>query len=119
MPGTIPKAAFEAQIRDGFGAKADTVLAAYPHANDAEATTATKNIFRDSVFAWHTWAWATLQSQHGKNKAYVYYFDHRTPQSPNGAGHGSEIGFVFGNLGGPGGWTGGARRCAAARGSAS
>jgi para-nitrobenzyl esterase len=35
--------------------------------------------------------------------AYVYYFDHRTPQSPHGASHGSEIGYVFGNLGGFGG----------------
>ena len=28
-------------------------------------------------------------------------YDHRTPQQPNGAGHGSEIAYVFKNLGGP------------------
>ena len=43
---------------------------------------------RESTFAWHTWAWAMLQSEKGKSKAYVYYYDHRTPQQPNGAGHG-------------------------------
>jgi para-nitrobenzyl esterase len=44
-----------------------------------------------------------LQSEKGKGKAYVYYFDVRTPQSPNGASHGAEIGYVFGYLSGPGG----------------
>jgi para-nitrobenzyl esterase len=44
-----------------------------------------------------------LQSEKGKGKAYVYYFDVRTPQSPNGATHAAEIGYVFGNLGGVGG----------------
>jgi para-nitrobenzyl esterase len=42
-----------------------------------------------------------LQTEKGKGKAYVYYHDHRTPQQPNGAGHGSEIAYVFKNLGGP------------------
>ncbi len=96
-------ASFESQIRAGYGAKADVVLAAYPHETDTEASIAAKNIFRDSVFAWPTWTWATLQSEKGKGKAYVYYFDVRNPQSPNGASHGAEIGYVFGSLGGPGG----------------
>ena len=96
-PGMTP-ALFESQIRQGYGKQADAVLAAYPHATDAEAAKAGKDIFRESAFAWHTWAWAMLQTQKGKGKAYVYYFDHRTPQSPNGAGHGSEIGYVFRNL---------------------
>jgi para-nitrobenzyl esterase len=96
-PGMTP-ALFESQIREGFGKHANAILAAYPHATEAEAIKSGKDIFRDSVFAWHTWAWALLQTQKGKNKAYVYYFDHRTPQSPNGATHGAEIGYVFRNL---------------------
>ena len=99
-PGMTP-ALFEQQIRQGYGKHADAILAAYPHATDAEAAKAGKDIFRESAFAWHTWAWAMLQTEKGKGRAYVYYFDHRTPQSPNGAGHGSEIGYVFKNLGGP------------------
>jgi para-nitrobenzyl esterase len=101
-PG-VTAATFESQIRSGYGAKADVVLAAYPHKTDAEAATASKNIFRDTAFAWPTWTWATLQSTKGKAKAYVYYFDVRNPQSPNGATHAAEIGYVFGNLGGGGG----------------
>jgi para-nitrobenzyl esterase len=99
---------FESLVRDGYSKQATTVLAAYPHASDPDATKAGKDLMRDSLFAWPTWAWAMLQSQKGKGHAYVYYFDHRTPQSPNGANHGSEIAFVFRNLvgGGPVGLNG-------------
>jgi para-nitrobenzyl esterase len=92
---------FIAQIRGGFGEHADRILKAYPHATPEEAFKATKDIFRDSVFAWHTWAWARLQTEKGNNKAFVYYFEHHTPQSPGGANHGSEIAYVMRNLGQP------------------
>ena len=100
-PGMTP-ALFETQIRGGYGKHADEILAAYPHGTADEAVKAGKDIFRESAFAWHTWAWAMLQAQKGTGKAYVYYFDHRTPRSPSGAGHGAEIIYVFGNLAGPG-----------------
>jgi para-nitrobenzyl esterase len=101
VPG-MSRTMFEGMIRGGYGKHADAILSAYPHATDAEAVKSGKNIFRDSVFAWHTWTWAMLQTQKGKGKAFVYYFDHRTPQSAEGANHASEIGYVFRNLGGPG-----------------
>jgi para-nitrobenzyl esterase len=94
--------AFTARIRGGYGDHAESILDAYPHATSAEAFKASKDIFRDSAFAWHTWTWARLQSQNGKGKAYLYYFDHRTPQSAGGANHGAEIAYVFGNLDLPG-----------------
>jgi len=101
-PPHVTSADYEKQIRGTYGEKADLILAANPHATDGEAHTAAKNNFRDSVFAWSTWRWASLQSQHkGKGKAYLYYFDHRTPASPAGSTHASEIAFVFGTLGGP------------------
>ena len=46
-----------------------------------------------------------MQSQKGKGKAFVYYYDHRTPASPDGANHAAEVSYVFGNFGGPGGGT--------------
>jgi len=102
-PPKVSPAEYERQIRGEYGEKADLILAANPHATDAEAHTAAKNNFRDSVFAWSTWRWASLQSEHpGSRKAYLYYFDHRTPASPEGSSHASEIAFVFGNLGRPG-----------------
>jgi para-nitrobenzyl esterase len=101
-PGITP-AAFEKQMHDDFATHGDALLKVYPHKDDSEAAQATADVFRDTAFAWPTWAWALLQSEaKGKSKAFVYYFDHRTPQSPKGATHGSEIGYVFRNLGGPG-----------------
>ena len=95
-------AAFEMQVRAGYGDHADDILKAYPHANDLDAARAAKQLFRDTTFAWGTWAWAKLQSEHGKHPVYIYYFDHRTPQSPDGANHASEIAFVFNTLSAPG-----------------
>ena len=100
-PG-VTKASFEDQVRAGYGKQAAAILAAYPHATDEEAMQSSRDLFRDSAFAWPTWAWASLQSQKGKGKAYVYYFDHKTARTPHGAPHASEIGYVFHNLGGRG-----------------
>jgi para-nitrobenzyl esterase len=94
---------FEKMVRDRFGPDAETILNVYPHATGVEALRSAQDIFRDSTFAWPTWAWAVLQSRNGKNNVYVYYFDHRTPQSSDGANHAAEIPYVFGNLGHMGG----------------
>ena len=102
QPG-MTTARFEEEVRHGFGAHAGAILAAYPHATDADAAQASKDIFRDSTFGWSTWAWARLQAEHGATKPFVYYFDHRTPTSPHGASHAAEMAFVFGNFGVPGG----------------
>ncbi len=99
-------AGFEQMIQKRFAAAADAFLKAYPHATDAEATRSNQDIMRDSIFAWPTWAWAKLQSRNGKNKVFVYYYDHRTPASPDGSDHAAEISYVFGNLGGFGGSSG-------------
>jgi para-nitrobenzyl esterase len=98
MRGPITAAAFEKQIRSGYGARADAILKAYPHSTDAEAARSSADVFREFAFAWPTWAWARMQSQKGKGKAFVYYFDHRTPTSPDGANHGDEVNYVFQNF---------------------
>ena len=97
--GGVTGADFEQTIRGGYGEHAGAILKANPHGTDAEALQASRNIFRDSAFAWPTWTWAKLQITKGKSPAYVYYFDHRTPQSPNGATHADELGYVFRTLG--------------------
>ena len=99
----VTAAKFEEQVRSGYGPQADAILAVYPHSTDEQAVRSTRDLFRESTLAWHTWAWALLQSEKGKGKAYVYYFDHRGPKTPSGAGayHGDEIAYVFGNLPAP------------------
>jgi para-nitrobenzyl esterase len=96
-------AAFEKMIRSTYAAGASALLKAYPHATDAEATKSNKDIMRDSIFSWPTWAWAVLASRNGKSKVYTYYFDRRTPASREGADHGADLPYVFGNPGAFGG----------------
>ena len=103
MTQKTTSAGFDQMIQKSYAAGAEELLKAYPHATDAEATRSAQDIFRESIFAWPTWAWAKLQSRNGRNKVFVYYFDHRTPASPDGADHASEVSYVFGSLGGFGG----------------
>jgi para-nitrobenzyl esterase len=101
---SIKAAAYETSIRSGYGDYASKILAAYPGGSDAEALRSARDTFRDTAFAWPTWAWARLQTRTGKGKAYVYYFSHRPPYPdiPEfkswGAAHAGEISFVFGNF---------------------
>jgi para-nitrobenzyl esterase len=103
---TTTAAAYEANVRSGYGEYADKILAAYPTGSDAEALRSARDLARDTTFAWHTWAWARLQSRRSKGKVFVYYFSHRppypdTPQFKSwGASHGSEMSYVFGNFSG-------------------
>src|SRR6185295_4209204 len=68
----VTAAKFEEKVRAGYGPQADAMLAAYPHSTDQEAVRSTRDLFRESTLAWHTWAWALLQSEKGKGKAYVF-----------------------------------------------
>ncbi len=94
----ITSEGFEKMVRGQYAAAAEELLKVYPYATDDEALQSARDLMRDSIFAWSTWAWATLQSRNGKNKAFVYYFDHRIPGIPGGANHAAEIPYVFGNL---------------------
>jgi para-nitrobenzyl esterase len=96
-PSKTTSADFEKQIRSTYGAKADLILAAYPHGTDEDASRSNKYLRRDTSFEWNMWTWAKLQSQYGKGKPYIYYFDRPTAQNPDGSGHGSEVALVFGN----------------------
>lgn len=103
-PGATPET-FQKQVRENFGPWAETMLQLYPHSTEAEAFKSSKEMFREAAFAWQTYAWALLHSEKGSTLTYVYYFDLRTPMRPDGANHAAELGYVFGNLGGPGGVT--------------
>ncbi len=94
----LTPAAFESSVREGYPLAAEEILAAYPHATKEQATRSSRDMARDVLFAWPTWAWAKMQSQHGKGKAFLYYFDYGP--KPGEAGHGAEVRYVFGNLGG-------------------
>ncbi|MEO6187072.1 MAG: carboxylesterase family protein, partial [Steroidobacteraceae bacterium] len=86
-----------------YGEFADRLLAVYPPGTGTLPRTA-RNLVRDASFGWQTWAWARLQSQHGKSRAWVYFFNQHpvaatgSPLPDPGAPHGREIAYVFGHL---------------------
>lgn len=83
-----------------YGKFADTLIAAYPAGENRVSKTA-RDLMRDAAFGWHTWTWARLQSQTGKSKVFLYYFDqhpnfpHDSPHYGYGSPHGQEIPYVF------------------------
>ena len=97
---------YEASIRAEYGQFADRMLKAYPVSSDEDTFGALSDIFRETAFAWPTWAWAKLQGQKGNGRVYLYYFDQFNPvgwggRPARGAGHASELNYVFGKSRGP------------------
>ena len=95
----IEPAAFETEIREGYGKHANEILAAYAHSTPEQATRAATLLRSDTGFDWHQYTWARMQTGYGKNKAWMYWFDKPSAANPNGSGHGQEVAYVFGNLG--------------------
>jgi para-nitrobenzyl esterase len=95
--------------RQKFGDMADAFLKLYPAASDEEANISQYAAFRDELaFVMRNWAGA--QTKSGKSKVYAYYFTHEPPvaggraSAPTvtlareGATHGGEAPYIFGNL---------------------
>jgi para-nitrobenzyl esterase len=100
-PRSVTPADFEKQMREQFGAQAEAVLNAYPHATDADAARAARHVRNDTSFGWNMWTWAREQSKRGKGRVFSYYYNHHAPQA-EGSGHGSDVGYHFQTLGGRG-----------------
>jgi para-nitrobenzyl esterase len=96
-PKSVTPADFEKQMKEQFGAQAESVLAAYPHATDADAVRAARHVRNDTSFGWNMWTWAREQSKHGKGKVFSYYYNNHGPQT-EGSGHGSDVPFHFQTL---------------------
>ena len=92
-----------AGVKARYGKFADDLIKAYPAAENSVPKTA-RDLARDAAFGWHTWSWARLQSQTGKSKVFLYYFDQHpdfpkeSPRYGYGSPHGQEVGYVFMNL---------------------
>ncbi len=94
---------YYAGVKARYGKFADALIKAYPAAENSVPKTA-RDLARDAAFGWHTWSWARLQSQTGKSKVFLYYFDQHpdypkdSPRFGFGSPHGQEVGYVFMNL---------------------
>ena len=90
-------------VRQRYGPFADQLLELYPAGGTKVAKTA-RDLTRDAMFGWHTWAWARLQLKTSKSKVFYYYFDQH-PEYPagsaregQGTGHGADVPYVFEHL---------------------
>jgi para-nitrobenzyl esterase len=97
-------ATFDSDLERSFGELPAPLIAAYPHATDAEARQARLDLERDLRFGWDMWAWARLQARTGKNGVYYYSFAQKPP-FPVGsayegwnASHFAELWYVFDHL---------------------
>jgi len=91
---------FERLVRARYAADAERFLALYPHADDAEATSATRELARDRYMA-ALILWARQRTRTSGRKVYAYLFDHAvpTPKPPSwGAFHTAEVPYIFGVL---------------------
>lgn len=91
---------FIKNVNERFGPFADTLMQAYP-VGDTTVLRSARNLMRDAAFGWQTWSWARLQSQTGKSKVFMYYFDQHaqhsdgSPQADHGTPHGVDVPYVF------------------------
>lgn len=90
-------------VKARYGKFAGDLIKAYPAGETTVPKTA-RDLARDAAFGWQTWSWAKLQSQTGKSKVFLYYFDQHpdypedSPRFGYGSPHGQEVGYVFMNL---------------------
>ncbi len=100
-------AGYKAFLNDRFGTLAPKVLEYYPEGDNNTTMQSKANIYRDSYFAWYTYAWAHLQTKTGKSKVYAYYFDQEQPKmnpfyygslKPAGVPHAGEIPYIFNHM---------------------
>ena len=95
-----PEVYFEG-VKARYGKFADALIKAYPAGENSVPKTA-RDLARDAAFGWHTWSWARLQSETGKSKVYLYYFDQHpdypedSPRYGYGSPHGQDVAYVFG-----------------------
>lgn len=91
---------YYAGVKARYGSFADDLIKAYPAGETTVPKTA-RDLARDAAFGWQTWSWARLQSQTGKSKVFLYYFDQHpdypedSPRYGYGSPHGQEVGYVF------------------------
>jgi len=91
---------FERSVRSRFGAAADRVLALYPHATDADATSSARALARDAYMTSLT-LFTDERTRISGQPIYAYLFEHPAPVATGpsfGTFHSSEIPYIFGVL---------------------
>ena len=96
--------AYVRSVRERYEQFADKLLGAYPGGETPAAKRTARDLMRDTAFGWHTWTWARLQTQTGKQPVFLYYFDEHpsypanSPRAGFGTPHSEELPYVFRQL---------------------
>jgi para-nitrobenzyl esterase len=99
VPATLD--AYRESLIKQYGNDAEKLMKYYPASDDNEAIIAIKNLSRDNGFGIQNYAWARIQSEKGKSKAYLYFFERKVPEvggaTQYGAFHSGEITYAYDN----------------------
>ena len=96
--------AYVQSVREKYQQFAGKILAVYPGGESAAEKKTARDLTRDSTFGWNAWVWARLQTETGKSKVFLYYFDEKAEipagaePGAYGARHASELPYVFRQL---------------------
>ena len=93
MPGRAPEGDFAATVRKDYGAYADKLLAAYPHATPEQRAASAMHLANEVGMNSNAYLFATEHAEHAQSPVWYYYFDN----APGGSPHGSEVALVFAN----------------------
>ncbi len=102
--GNTPES-YKKNTEQRYGPFAEALLKAYPFTAE-DGGKQSRDLMRDAAFGWQTWNWARLQSQTGKSKVFLYYFDQHpnypvgSPQYGKGSPHGQDVAYVFQHMDG-------------------
>lgn len=100
--GNTPES-YKKNTEERYGPFADALMKVYPFTSE-DGGKQSRDLMRDAAFGWQTWNWARLQSETGKSKVYLYYFDQHpdypkgSPQYGKGSPHGQDVSYVFQHL---------------------
>lgn len=90
---------YRADAEKKYGLLAGEFLKTFPGTNADEIKKSQFALNRDNVFAWQNYTWAKMQTMHGKNRVFLYQFNHVSPtQEKWGAFHSSEICYALHTL---------------------
>jgi para-nitrobenzyl esterase len=94
----LPVNEYITETRNRYGDLADEFLAEYPASSDEEAASSQVRM-KSAATAWRGTVWAQLHNPL-QSRTFLYRFSHVPPFQPfsdlNAAGHGAELGYVFG-----------------------
>jgi para-nitrobenzyl esterase len=89
---------FKEEAKRRYGSFSEDLLKVFPAETD-EQTNQSQKLLSVLSFGWQNYRWATMQSEKGKNKAWLYLFSRVPPGEPNyGAFHSAEFGYCLDNL---------------------